>query len=1532
MNSEIPSKKPKLIKDLSLNDEFYNQRFIEIIKNQSPEIIFDEKINFNEVIEKQNFQLFPGIFESYFENFVISIKNDQRINDEFITSFFLKCYQSNNGAKKLKMEALRALKNLTKTFCSSSTQKWSEYCKLMETLFEDQQHLLEHIIDGFFYFINNWRNPKLEDENMIFPIDYNCIIVLLSTAINKSNGWFKHAVICSIFTELDNIDIWENIEFYTNIVKPVFEDHNLIWRCGNEEEYRDFIVKAKNNFHNTLVKLSNEGNLSLVKEIIETMMRMFTKPSPYSFYNFSQLFDINIDNFDIKICTKTIEGLLKVGNNLSVGPLKKHAFYIFYKLFAKQMLKNESYLMKYISFIVNYSVTMFTENEIYTLLIEPYLTESYSETSLTNEYNNIISTIDIKKRLHVYKILVYLYKIFNFNTETLIIPEEFIPPKNDPFSLDICIRGMHYDKETTGKELINHYRYESSIDKKHNINFWNLLPNIVDELIKNALGRRHSSDFVYCNIGLINFLEDILKDDKDKNYYFKFMDKPIEEYYKLISEEFFKFYSTFKHVIFTNSRLGSILTKKIKETPRLVTGIEDLSKYMKRETKIEKKKMDNKFTLKDNLYSELLDMYLYPYPTKNDFIAMRIISEYSIKELEKYNLICNKKYDTVMYLHLTPLSTRAEMLALFNTFEKEKLSKLYGAIREEFKSFETNNTSFPFSDNHYRFSRLLQLIIVIVNLFSIEERKTLLPDIYNIFYSKVHQSSVRIYGEIIVSRMFFNNPQLLNIKEYAQIMANGYQIRPGSVVCFINILHIFVKGYFNNNKIDIEEEFFKNIIKAISPWITNNNFAVKNSAIHTLKYIKSVISQYPQYENSYVNSFLSLFIDGNLLNNGNGTKILQQMEEDFYYGEFNIAKHDSLYTYFVVFPENLGFNEEESHRNLVKFWDDIFLNYISIPLKNDDMKLINRFSILNGFSYPTYKIKINKLTSFVVDNEIEAPSQRKIAVPKLLPEKINTSQSIYVIASLVDKPENLGGICRTCESFRIDKLLIDSISVVKTKNFTALSMNADEWQDIEELKKDDILSYIKKQKKDGFKIIALEQTTKSTMISDFKFNPKTIIILGDEKLGVPVDILKICDNVIEIKQYVTCGLKFAMLFNRNFKNFNISYVSNNCELISEDEFTSEENSPLTTECETYGNIFFMSEELIDGNIKHEIIFVMIKDDKLKKFFSYTTYEQESNIYHVPSSYFTKTTKGYIFLNIINCRTSEIVMYFLSKNFDKFKNAYFVHYTVSEEVPKRIIMNIDISLPGDIQSGKYYKVMKYSLVFDIEKFKFEENESMVEEVCKPEIFEQHLSFILLSTENYEIEVERHILQLIHRNDHIITISKVINSESNDVSGVIELTYYDTRMNPKTVCLGLIVNINRPAFISFYDNRVNIGKKFNVVKQNDPIKASILYMVVGLIMIFIIILSCIYIKREYDEILHLDKEIKEMRKPKKKHKNFHEIINEKLQKQDYNNDNGKLPIIPYAIFDPRYNEKKKARAKRISGMEMKTYSKELELISD
>ncbi len=60
--------------------------------------------------------------------------------------------------------------------------------------------------------------------------------------------------------------------------------------------------------------------------------------------------------------------------------------------------------------------------------------------------------------------------------------------------------------------------------------------------------------------------------------------------------------------------------------------------------------------------------------------------------------------------------------------------------------------------------------------------------------------------------------------------------------------------------------------------------------------------------------------------------------------------------------------------------------------------------------------------------------------------------------------------------------------------------------------------------RDGYQLVGLEQTTESKSLFEFRFQPKTVLVVGSERAGIEDDVLRLLDQTVEIPVY---GLPYS---------------------------------------------------------------------------------------------------------------------------------------------------------------------------------------------------------------------------------------------------------------------------------------------------------------------------------------------------------------------------------------------------------------------
>ncbi|KAI9205429.1 Alpha/beta knot methyltransferase [Polychytrium aggregatum] len=126
---------------------------------------------------------------------------------------------------------------------------------------------------------------------------------------------------------------------------------------------------------------------------------------------------------------------------------------------------------------------------------------------------------------------------------------------------------------------------------------------------------------------------------------------------------------------------------------------------------------------------------------------------------------------------------------------------------------------------------------------------------------------------------------------------------------------------------------------------------------------------------------------------------------------------------------------------------------------------------------------------------------------------------LIVVASLISKAPNLGGLCRTCEIFNAELLVVDNLKIKDDPIFQGLAVTADRWMPMLEVKESGLTEYLLKKKEEGYSLLGIEQATNSVSIERFAFPKKSVLVLGKERQGITPNLLPLLDHILEIPQY-----------------------------------------------------------------------------------------------------------------------------------------------------------------------------------------------------------------------------------------------------------------------------------------------------------------------------------------------------------------------------------------------------------------------------
>ncbi|OGJ57267.1 hypothetical protein A3H22_02115 [Candidatus Peribacteria bacterium RIFCSPLOWO2_12_FULL_55_15] len=123
---------------------------------------------------------------------------------------------------------------------------------------------------------------------------------------------------------------------------------------------------------------------------------------------------------------------------------------------------------------------------------------------------------------------------------------------------------------------------------------------------------------------------------------------------------------------------------------------------------------------------------------------------------------------------------------------------------------------------------------------------------------------------------------------------------------------------------------------------------------------------------------------------------------------------------------------------------------------------------------------------------------------------------------------NVGSFFRTCDAFAVEKIYLTGYTGhPPRKEITKTAIGAEEFVPWEHHA--DPIHIIQSLKKDGWHLVALEQTTDAIPLHKFPLSlkgkgagegsQKILLIVGHELAGVPPEILTQCDAVVQIPMH-----------------------------------------------------------------------------------------------------------------------------------------------------------------------------------------------------------------------------------------------------------------------------------------------------------------------------------------------------------------------------------------------------------------------------
>jgi len=448
-----------------------------------------------------------------------------------------------------------------------------------------------------------------------------------------------------------------------------------------------------------------------------------------------------------------------------------------------------------------------------------------------------------------------------------------------------------------------------------------------------------------------------------------------------------------------------------------------------------------------------------------------------------------------------------------NLIEKDR------RISEKVKRYYDNSLT------HRQKLRIWQTMLVLVKFIKEDNAREIMSNVLSVMISE-NQPSIRYYIEWFAVILVYKVLSLVSI--IWQKLNEASERRVCSITCLMSIIMHLAVALADREFSEMAAEAFIKIL----PWVQIHHMQARVHAQIVLwklwEELKSRQCSHILKEYQLIESLFSLDET-----NASVFKAREEIKNHFYFKSFHPINHFSLETIYCSMPKLLSIGDDEvlSPTELIEVTGG-GENLYGIKIQSESEPLSSLVTMLGQGT----KVKADEKKTLVEDSSKESknsPSnvQKKIVAWKPLPpsddpflqkadlykKELQRSKLVFC-ASLIDRTPNLGGICRTCEIFGVSTLVIGAMRFLDDSSFKSLSVTAEKWINIEQVLPRHLEVYLKEMKDKGYRLVGVEQTANSITLEDYQFQEKTLLLLGNEREGIPVELIHILDDCVEIPQ------------------------------------------------------------------------------------------------------------------------------------------------------------------------------------------------------------------------------------------------------------------------------------------------------------------------------------------------------------------------------------------------------------------------------
>eukprot|EP00117_Sycon_ciliatum_P003288 scpid11113/ scgid1471/ Probable methyltransferase TARBP1; TAR RNA-binding protein 1; TAR RNA-binding protein of 185 kDa len=468
--------------------------------------------------------------------------------------------------------------------------------------------------------------------------------------------------------------------------------------------------------------------------------------------------------------------------------------------------------------------------------------------------------------------------------------------------------------------------------------------------------------------------------------------------------------------------------------------------------------------------------------------------------------------------------------------------QLVKALVEFDQSLNNAKMKYSFcSPSHHKKQRLWQAILLLSSLLSAEACTYLADYIYTVL-STEHQPSVKYMCQWTLVLLLHWHECLWPAYWEKFLEIKSHRV---PAMCPLLCVSVHMARLLSP---DAQQRFISEALQLIMPWCQSQHNTVRAYALATVEALWTTCKDVGLTDVLQRFSIVESCVHFSKCN-WESLRAKQRVCDDFFFSTLRPSRDYSIETVFYTVPVLTHLVEEEwiPPKTFISAWPAELVNTRttcdgSWVLRNslDYSGLLEQKSRADADTSSAEQHESPSVANAVVAHDQVPPAtdssdvQQKITrLENFLPsssdelrfyqqlrkEGRDNRGNLILVTSLLEKVPNVGGLCRTCEIFGVSKLVIPNKHILEDKRFSALSVTSEKWIPIQEVKPTEVRDYVRYMRDEcGYSIVGVEQTAHSRSLEHYQFKQKTLLLLGNEREGIPVELIQLMDECVEIPQ------------------------------------------------------------------------------------------------------------------------------------------------------------------------------------------------------------------------------------------------------------------------------------------------------------------------------------------------------------------------------------------------------------------------------